>query len=71
MARVDLFGERPRRSRRVMMHAIDSGSFPDGKSADKFLCKRCGHESDWIYATVTELRRGVPCGHCNLQREDA
>lgn len=65
MARIDLFGPRPRRAPRVMMHAIDSGSFPDGESAGQFLCKRCGRESDWIYASPSELRRGVPCDNCN------
>lgn len=62
----DLFGEaRPRRSPRVMMRATDSGSFPDGKDAGQFVCRRCGRDTGWIYATRADVRRGVPCSDCN------
>ncbi len=62
---VDLFGERRRRSPRVMMQMADAGQFPDGKSAGVFGCKRCGQETGWVYASITELRRGIPCQTCN------
>lgn len=62
---VDLFGPRPRRKPRVLMPAIDAGLFPDGKEAGHFRCRKCGHDTGWIYATRAELRQGLPCGTCN------
>lgn len=62
---VDLFGLRPRAPRRVMMHAIDAGSFPDGQDAAQFRCGSCGADSGWIYASRSDVRRGVPCDTCN------
>ena len=64
----DLFGPKPRAPRRVLMHAIDAGSFPDGKDAAQFNCARCGRTSGWIYATRADVRRGVPCPTCNEER---
>lgn len=63
--KADLFGPRPRAPRRVLMHAIDTGSFPDGKDAAEFHCARCGRNSGWIYTTRAEARRGIPCPTCN------
>lgn len=64
----NLFGSRlPRRAPRILMHAIDSGSFPDGKDAAHFRCSKCKHDSGWIYATRVEARRGVPCSRCNTE----
>lgn len=63
---VDLFGMRPtRRAPRVLMHPTDTGSFPDGKDAATFNCRKCGHVTGWIYATRVEVRRGIPCSTCN------
>ncbi|MBV2147915.1 Zn-ribbon domain-containing protein [Sphingobium sp. AS12] len=64
----DLFGHiRPRRSPRVMMHAVDSGLSIRGKSAAHFRCTRCGRDDGWseIPPTSTALRRGLPCPNCN------
>lgn len=61
----DLFGARARRKPRVLMHAIDAGCFPDGKTAGEFRCAKCGHNTGWIYTTDAELRRGKPCATCN------
>ncbi len=61
----DLFpGTKPPRAKpRVMMHMIDAG-WAVG-SIGRFKCGQCGHDSDWIDATDTDLRRGVPCPACN------
>jgi hypothetical protein len=64
-ATADLFGPRHRASRRVLMHIVDAGEFPDGKRAGSFLCRRCQHATGWIYATLAELRRGMACPKCN------
>jgi hypothetical protein len=61
----DLFGPAPARPNRVLMHAMDSGSFPDGKDAARFECRKCGHDSGWVYASRREVRRGIPCPTCN------
>lgn len=62
----DLFGfEKPRAAPRKLMHARDAGSFPDGKDAAEFECDRCGHNTGWIYATRSEIRRGIPCEKCS------
>jgi hypothetical protein len=74
--REDLFGEvkpyRLRCQRRVLMHVIDAGDCHDGAAEDlgkpmcRMKCARCGTETDWlIFNTVTEAKRGVPCGKCN------
>lgn len=62
----DLLGTRPpRAARRVLMHAVDTGSFPDGQDAARFRCRRCQHDSGWVYASRVEARRGVACPVCN------
>ena len=65
MSAADLFGPVVRKSPRVMMHAIDAGLFPDGKDAAHFQCRKCQHDTGWVYASRTEARRGIPCSHCN------
>lgn len=66
--RHDLFGPLAnRRKPRVMMHAIDTEQFPDGKTAGEFQCRKCGHSSGWIYASLADCRRGRPCPECNQE----
>lgn len=61
----DLFGDRPRRAPRVMMHVSDAGNGCESAIA-RFRCARCGHETDWLEVqTITEGRRGLPCPECN------
>jgi hypothetical protein len=56
----------PPRPPRKLMHMIDAGCNPSGPGdIAQFACKRCGHRSEWIEATVTEIRRGIPCPTCN------
>lgn len=64
----DLFGTSPPADRRVLMHAIDSGSFPDGKDAAHFRCRKCGHDTGWIYANRSQTRRGRACPICNKDK---
>lgn len=70
----DLFGARPKRRRRVMMHATDVGQPPysmKGWRTDKggfFECKRCGHVAGWRFNMVeSEIWRGIPCPICNQE----
>ena len=58
----DLFGKRPRRKARQMMHVKDCGA-----DAVLFYCRKCKSETDWIPNdyTWTELERGIPCEKCN------
>ena len=66
----DLFNHVRQRSKpRKLMHAFDAGEFPDGKSAAAFKCVRCDHHSGWIYASLSEIRRGVPCPQCEDGRD--
>lgn len=65
--RQDLFGPRPNKPRRVLMLAYDAGEFPDGGQCAAFTCRKCGHDSGFIYATKAEIRRGVPCSKCNAE----
>lgn len=63
----DLFGEKPRRKRRVMMHVSDAGNgFGDTKII-KFKCQSCDYETDWLLdeSSVSENRAGDPCPNCN------
>lgn len=62
---IAMFEPPPRKVPRVLMHAIDAGSFPDGKDAAHFQCRKCGADTGWIYASRSEARRGVPCSRCN------
>jgi DNA-directed RNA polymerase subunit RPC12/RpoP len=68
----DLFGDRPRPGRRVMMHAVDTGNAPgllEGwrtTAGARFVCARCGRDDGWSFdMTVSEVRRGLPCPDCN------
>jgi len=68
---IDLFGEKPRRPRRTMMHVVDAGDSCDPQSLviAKLACSECGEETDWIeFRTVTEAKRGIPCPACNESR---
>jgi DNA-directed RNA polymerase subunit RPC12/RpoP len=56
---------KPRKKREWMMHMIDAGSLDNNRNIAQFRCARCGHESDWMEGTVTEIKRGVPCPVCN------
>ena len=71
----DLFGPKPRRKARRLMHVSDAGDSCSGDSDDaviaRFLCNRCGHETDWVVvATATEAKRGIPCPRCNEEEKD-
>ncbi len=55
---------RPRAKLRKMMQCTDAGSFPDGKGCGFFRCPRCGRDSGWVYASRTDMRRGIPCEPC-------
>jgi len=66
MPTVDLFGSKPRRSPRVMMHVVDAGGDGSDSAIAVFRCMRCGHETDWLVVeSITEGKRGVPCPSCN------
>lgn len=64
----DLFpGTKPaRRAPRTLMHFTDVG-YADVQVAT-FACSRCGHSTEWIPATDTEVRRGIPCPACAERR---
>lgn len=70
---IDLFGPRPRRAPRVMMHVNDAyGGDGDDAAVAVFRCARCGHETEWTgVRTITEGRRGKPCPKCNPSTEAA
>ena len=68
---MDLYGPITRQPRRVLMHAVDCGSFPDGKDAADFRCTRCDHHTGWIYIARKDVRRGLPCPGCNASSGDA
>lgn len=72
MKRQDLFPELkpPRAKPRVLAHADDHGSFPDGRHCHRFICKKCGFD-EWLAGSISEGRRGVPCPNCNLAEEKA
>lgn len=67
----DLFAslKPPRAKPRKLMHVSEAAGCceEDGTGAMvRMNCKRCGHESDWLYfQTVTEAKRGMPCPVCN------
>lgn len=62
----ELFGARPRKAPRVLMHVVDAGNDPCGGKVAEFLCGRCGHRTGWTrIGTVTEAKRGLPCPSCN------
>ena len=57
----------PRAKPRKLMHFIDvgGGDCEEGANLALFECKRCGHKSDWLVCSTTEVKRGVPCPECN------
>lgn len=65
----DLFGPRPRQPRRVMMHVVDAGTFPDGRDAVHFQCSRCEFDEGWTYMAegMAAAKRGRACPHCNAE----
>lgn len=72
IAQPDLFGDTPRRPRRVMMHAVDTGEAPGRQPGWRtamggyFECARCGHDAGWLFDLMPfEIRRGLPCPICN------
>lgn len=58
----DLFGERPKKPRRIMAHVADAG---DG--VIEFECTKCGWNTGWMGwdKSVSEAKRGIPCVQCN------
>lgn len=69
---LNLFGLLPRRSRRVMMHAVDTGQAPGRQPGWRtamggaFQCARCGYDAGWQFDMLPhEIRRGIPCPACN------
>lgn len=66
----ELFGQKPRRPRQWRMHVLDAGT-RHAELMVRFLCVRCGHETDWMYdLTITEAKRGIPCPVCNAPRNN-
>ncbi len=62
---LDLFGVRPRRTPRKLMHVWDAYS-ADGKQICEMSCAHCGHKTGWMeFETVTEAKAGLPCPKCN------
>ena len=57
----DLFGSKPRRPRRTLMHVKDAGH-----DVIELECV-CGYSTGWIpmELTVSEYQRGIPCPKCN------
>ena len=51
---------------RVLMHFSDVGTGAADELLATFACSKCGHETDWLVcANATEVKRGLPCPHCN------
>lgn len=62
---IDLFGPRPRRAPRKLMHVVDAFEH-GGKQIVELQCPRCEHRTGWVeFATVTEAKAGAPCPECN------
>jgi hypothetical protein len=57
--------DKPKQTKRKLMHFVDVGEFPDGTSAAHFVCPRFGHDDGWSRVSMTETRRGIPCPKCN------
>lgn len=55
---------KPRKAARVLMQIIDCGQFPDGRTCGHFQCRKCQRD-EWLAASLTDLRRGLPCPVCN------
>jgi len=57
-----------RAARRTIAHAVDTGTFPDGRMCALFRC-RCGWESGWVgVRNRADAALGVPCEPCNEGR---
>ncbi|WP_316172127.1 MULTISPECIES: hypothetical protein [unclassified Bradyrhizobium] len=63
----ELFEKPPRTTRGVLMHVIDAGANLTGPGLIcQLQCRKCEHKSEWfVFATVTEAKRGLPCPRCN------
>lgn len=64
----ELFPKPPRKPPVKRAHVTDAGnSFMDGLPyGAQFTCNRCNWISEWLaFATVTEVRKGIPCQKCN------
>ncbi|MFT9089458.1 MAG: hypothetical protein ABF479_00360 [Gluconacetobacter sp.] len=57
----------PRKKPAKRMYVADAGLTPGGEKIIQFVCRRCGHDTDWLYDrwTITENKRGLPCPNCN------
>ncbi len=60
--------EKPKRTNKKLMHAVDAGTFPDGRDCAHFICSRCGHDDGWSGVTMTVAKRGIPCPKCNGEK---
>lgn len=58
----ELFAKQPK-PRRTLMHMFDCGNGPNGTHVAQFRCSK-GHETGWHTASLTEIRRGIPCEEC-------
>jgi hypothetical protein len=58
---------RHRRAPRKLMHVVDAGS---DYGHVHMICGHCGYDDGWkVYeATLTELKRGLPCPKCNEEK---
>lgn len=59
---------KPRAKPLKRMRVADAGE-GGGFDVIQFECGRCGHNTGWIYdtLTMTENKRGLPCPKCNPQ----
>lgn len=69
---VDLFGAVPRKPSLIRMRAYDHGQapyiMPGWKTSQgaAFKCWKCGFVQGWVFdLSVSEIKRGLPCPHCN------
>ncbi len=67
----DLFGEKPRRPRRWLMHPFDGTDNPAGDRDGntiivRYRCGQCDTETGWVPTrNVSTAKRGIPCTQCN------
>lgn len=60
-----LFKNLPRRKNIKRMKVADAGTDPEHV---QFKCPHCGYDDGWAIwkgATLTDLKRGMPCPKCN------
>lgn len=63
----ELLPKAPRRKRGQLMHVCDAGH-GEGKPIVQFQCPKCKYQSGWfIFDTVTEAKRGLPCPRCTAE----